>query len=721
MNTSRSRRYAWAWSAVLSLAVILASVGAACGGGDNGTASNGSGNPGGGAGSGGAFEGGLPDGSGGTGVLPVDGSAGQTLTIDPQDPVLTVTGTPLSVSFKAKLSDGTTPQANWVLDDVKIGAIDATGKFTAKGMVAGSAQLTATVGNLTATTSVKVIVKIKENQGQLDAAAQAALRTGGTSDPSFAWLYPYDGTIFPKGLRAPVVQLNGASVDAIRVHVAFGDFDYEGFWGASTPPRVELPQTVWDAITQSSTAQGDVVVQVTKLQGGAASGPVQESWKIAQGSLKGIVYYNTYVSASTKTGAVMRIRPGNDAEVMLDGCTVCHAVSAKGNVLVAGVNWANGNPVTSGSWNLAADGTASPRYSVGDGRPFSFGALTPDGDRMVTNAVPATGSPIRGLDGDYPTRLLDTATGQELAAPSLTSAVSYALTPVFSPDGTKLAFNRYDKTPGHTLAILDVDLTQSPPLFSNLRDLVESADRVLAWPTFTPDGKAVLYHEGDGFDTSGWGGVPRNADVRLVDTSTGAVKPLERLNGYNGSAFYLPYGEAEEAHLDYEPSILPVPVGGYYWVVFTSRRAYGNTIAPGGTVAGGDNKWGGVVNGGEVPSPRKKIWIAALDLDHAGSGDPSHPAFYLPGQELEAGNMRAFAALEPCKAQGQSCESGAECCDGFCRQTSVDDAGVPVLECVPPPAGCSNEDEACTTAADCCDFSSGFLCINGRCAMPTPH
>ena len=162
-------------------------------------------------------------------------------------------------------------------------------------------------------------------------------------------------------------------------------------------------------------------------------------------------------------------------------------------------------------------------------------------------------------------------------------------------------------------------------------------------------------------------------------------------------------------------------MGGYYWVVFTSRRAYGNTIAPGGTVAGGDNKWGGVVNGGEVPSPRKKIWIAALDLDHAGSGDPSHPAFYLPGQELEAGNMRAFAALEPCKAQGQSCESGAECCDGFCRQTSVNDAVVPVLECVPPPAGCSNEDEACTTAADCCDFSSGFLCINGRCAMPTPH
>ena len=29
---------------------------------------------------------------------------------------------------------------------------------------------------------------------------------------------------------------------------------------------------------------------------------------------------------------------------------------------------------------------------------------------------------------------------------------------------------------------------------------------------------------------------------------------------------------------------------------------------------------------------------------YAGVADPSHPAIYLPGQELEGGNMRAFAA-----------------------------------------------------------------------------
>ena len=81
--------------------------------------------------------------------------------------------------------------------------------------------------------------------------------------------------------------------------------------------------------------------------------------------------------------------------------------------------------------------------------------------------------------------------------------------------------------------------------------------------------------------------------------------------------------------------------------------------------------------------------------------------------------MRAFAAMEPCRTKGKACESAAECCDGFCRETSRDDAGQPVLSCVPPPDdACSNIDEACSVASDCCTTKS--LCINGRCAIRTP-
>ena len=163
-----------------------------------------------------------------------------------------------------------------------------------------------------------------------------------------------------------------------------------------------------------------------------------------------------------------------------------------------------------------------------------------------------------------------------------------------------------------------------------------------------------------------------------------------------------------------------MPVGGYYWVLFTSRRAYGHTLAPGGTVAGSDNEWGSLdASGGEVPSTRKKLWVAAIDLDYDGKDDPSHPAFYLPGQELNAGNMRAYAALEPCHQEGDSCESGADCCGGFCRRIETggefDDV---TYTCVPPPVGCSNIDESCASDADCCGAATGDTCINERCAAP---
>lgn len=37
----------------------------------------------------------------------------------------------------------------------------------------------------------------------------------------------------------------------------------------------------------------------------------------------------------------------------------------------------------------------------------------------------------------------------------------------------------------------------------------------------------------------------------------------------------------------------------------------------------------------------------------------------LPG--LDGGNMRAFAAMAPCQHDGGACESGSDCCCGFCR------------------------------------------------------
>ena len=166
------------------------------------------------------------------------------------------------------------------------------------------------------------------------------------------------------------------------------------------------------------------------------------------------------------------------------------------------------------------------------------------------------------------------------------------------------------------------------------------------------------------------------------------MHPLDAANGQlpSGST-YLPYPGRDE-HLSFYPTVSPVATAGYFWVFFTSRRNYGNTLV--------DPKDG---------PASKKLWVAAVDIDAPPGTDPSHPAFYLPGQELESGNIRAFATLSPCKANGASCVSGIDCCGGACNGGTCG-----------TPEGCSVAEEKCTTSADCCS-GQALACINGFCSQ----
>jgi len=721
----------------LCLASIASALGAACGGnsqvGPLGQASGGE--------DGAQLAGRAGPGDGGSGLaLDLGGAAAAanqggsgvsdpTLEITAERDGLLVSGEPQTVQLSARYDDGSKPnRVVWSVDDTGLGSVSDSGEFRSNGFVAGDVAVTATVGSQTASVTLHITVAITGDPDALDAQLKDDLVTGGQGganglgpDPAFRFLYPYDKTVFPRGLAAPLLQLGGVAADATYVKISAGDFSYEAFAAGAAATQVSLPEAVWRGVTLSAAAGEWVEVAVSKASGGEVTGPVSQRWLIAPGSLKGFVYYNTYRSKlAGNTGAVMRIKPGETAKVLQSGCTVCHGVSAHGNVMVAGVQWDQANAVVSRSFDLPANGGITLRNEQAEGRVYSFGGLTPDGELLLTSGVPTSGAKMRGMSGALDTRLVDTATGDSVAAPSFT--VKLAMTPNFAPDGSRVAFNNHDAdAQGHVLSVASFDGAASPPEFGTVSDVVTDAQHVLAWPSFVPDASAVLFHAGDSFDTAKSGGGALYADLRLVDVDTKQVNTLQALNGYDEQGqLYLPGGAAQDAHLNYEPSVLPVAVGGFYWVFFTSRRTYGNTIAPGGSVPRGDDIWGiPQPPDTETPSPRKKIWVAAIDIEHGAALDPSHPAFYLPGQELEAGNMRAFAALEPCKKKGNGCESAAECCDGFCRETSRDAAGAPVLSCsLPPENACSNIDEACAKPSDCC--SSKALCIGKRCAAPGP-
>jgi len=653
--------------------------------------------------------------------------------IDPVQPGETVQFQAISVKTQEPIE-----VSFWTVDKMVAGTIDAKGLFTASGVAGGKLEIGAQTAKHQATTSLTLRVRIRDNPGGLDAATQAALEAGqagagatNTPDTTFRWLYPYDQTVFPRGLPSPTLQFAGVGADGYYLHVQSEWYEYQGFYSGSSPERLAVPSSVWEGLTWSAGAPDPVSVQMTKIHQGHVTGRVTETWDIAQGSLKGIVYYNTYDDPlatqngqldEERRGAVMQIRPGQHAEVLLGGdgtCTVCHSVSANGERMVL-----SAGHVCNKSFVLSSTGDATEAYSdscANEGRhddTFSFGGLTPDGSLMLTSASMKREQPydffpnIASVDDDTGPRdskLVRVDSGQIVAAPGFDGVVRKALMPSFSPNGRKVAFVHYEAGLGNTLSVMDFD--PATHTFTNLRVVYDAKkygfdDLYAGWPAFTPDGKSIVFQVGDRRDYSTWRG--GEGQLFIVDVASGNEQPLAWLNGMNSSGSYV--GTPQEARMSFEPTLLPVAVGGYYWVVFTSRRPYGNMIEESGE--------GPDAPTDQRPSP-KKLWVAAISIGSALGPDPSHPAFYLEGQDLVSGNMRGFWALEPCKQIDQSCESGSECCEGFCR--AVEQDGGTAYVCVPPPTNeCVEEYEKCVTTEDCCDADDGYECINGYCARPTP-
>ena len=690
------------------------------------------------------------------------------LGIEPKDPVIhVVNGKAQTIDFIAK--QGTVERkAVWSLSRAEIGSIDASsGQFTTAG-VGGTAVITADVGSKQASTTVTVMIEATQNGAKqsdscaaggcggvggegagpkITASQQTTLDASPTSDKSLQLLYPYDGTVWPLDLLAPLLQWDidpSTSVDAIKIDISGKYYNYVGYFSRPTllaagDPFVRhpIPQAVWDAATHSAT-HDSLKVTLTLLANDTALGPLETTWIIAGGSLKGVVYYQSYGTklASNYSGAIDPSAPGGlsdfgGATLAISGnstsptlvagsdgdhhqCRVCHTVSADGSRMV--VQHGDNYPASS-SYALTQPAYPETPYPT-DGL-MGWVGLYPDGSIGLSN-----GGPISGGANTMPSNLVDATAGAVIPSNGLTNFVTLAALPAFSPDGSQVAFAFYEG-PGDSqvgagdpskLVLMDFDVTSST--FSNPQLVFQAMGGALpGWPSFTPSGNRLVFqldlpsgqNRGEYFATR----YGNRGELWWVDLSTGNAHPLERLNGTQGGTSYLPVLPNNHDHdeqLAYEPTVSPIASGGYAWVVFTSRRAYGN-------VASIDPTWSDPRDHDltQTPTP-KKLWVAALDLPsdveiQATTDDPSHPAFYLPAQELLAGNSRGYWVPEPCRENGSDCDSGDQCCDGFCAYDGVAMKNL----CGGTPPECSNEFDICTVSDDCCDDT--LQCIGGRCSM----
>ena len=611
-----------------------------------------------------------------------------------------------------------------------------------------------------------------------DPATKTALDTptsNGTTE-QLKLIYPYDATVWPRGMLAPLLMWSWSKndADAMKIELATtsGSFSWSGTFARPAILtttggkfiRHPIPQDVWTAATNTAGGlapdgtRDKLVVKVTLAKGGMGYGPVTQTWGIAPARLTGTVYYNSYGTLLVKNwnnldkaghtvgAAVLGIRSGDLGPKLVigknspivngkptnDGCRVCHIVSSRGRWLIA-QSENNGDKDTYLYDLNAADVQGSASLLAPEGT-FAWSAMTGDGGYTLTNTVdPSSSNPaVQNAKQNTATSGLwqfgATPVAQTLSGLPTGLSAGY---PGYSPDDKKIAF--IDVT-GHNadvknspLKIADYDVTTRA--FSNLTTVYTPAtDKRVGYPAFTPDNSGLVFENqirqgGDTVVTT------RNCSrSELWWTQLGATPTavaMNAANGKSGTTSYLPTAAMnhgipqtgdpqcgadetgfDDTTLNYEPTVLPIISGGYAWVVFTSRRLYGNQLNQFPW-----NSWPANYDTTDLSqAPTKKLWVTAIDLSAPPGTDPSHPAFYLPAQEILAGNSRGFWVLDPCKADGLSCESGDQCCNGFCEP----DPTKPMSLVCTNTAACAGLQEKCVVATDCCDASN--QCVNGFCA-----
>jgi hypothetical protein len=685
-----------AFSGVLVLVTVCAAAGASCGGtvspGDpSGTGAGGNGGNGNNGGSGGLGGDFITTGSMGTSSI-------QSLVFDPPTATLMLDGvTPGSASYtlRATYSDGSseTVVAQAIQFDRPDLASVAPGLavvLTSPGEYGGTGTLHGVYGGIEATAKLTISVHRKEYGAGVDPTMTGGLdQSNLPPDPALSSiLYPYDGTVFPQGLASPLVMWTApAANDVYRVHYEQTNYAFDGYYAVSPPASLRMPQLNWDKMVASNGGE-PIKFELSRLDAatGMAYSSTKQTWPIAPASLRGAIYYWT----TSGTGEMARINPGGSWEALNGGaCMGCHAVSSDGSTLVA-------------AWEGQPTIDNDPRAWVSFDLPS--GTVRKISNRFAGNvAVNNDGKYV--VFGSQTLKLAETATGTEFPNSGLENlpllpGMNGLMTPAFSPDGLHMtavegAGNWYHNLVNGRLVTMDFDPTTQK--FSNYKGLVNASEypagqQAIAYPSFAPDSKWIAYHVSDyatGCDVQG-------CDDFATQIGSIAMQNVDGTPAVNLEALSNGPPNAADRNRAFEPTFNPIERGGYFWVVFTSMRDYGHRVT-------------GVPNNG-----KKRLWVAAIDKNPQPGIDPSHPAFFLEGQNEATTNMRGFWALSPCIPSDAMppppCTAGFECCSGFC------DDGVCVT---PQDFSCVGAGEDCTNDADCCNGPL-VTCVTGKCVPQTP-
>jgi hypothetical protein len=743
-------------------------------------------------------------------VLDVVPSALQTLTVK--------AGASTPTQMYSALVNGSPVTAKFSVDRGDIGSINSapggSGVFTPSGTTGGLVTVTVSAENQVVTRQLLVKLTSSQSGANTSAAEAAQLATtvaqlsagggvggvggeglgGAVTDPAalmalanpasgdaglqgLTLLYPYDKTVWPRGMLAPLLMWSWApgDADAIQIQLATGSgsFSWTGTFGrpailsmtGGSYIRSPIPQDVWDMATNTAGAlttagkPDPLIVKLTVEKAGVGAGPITETWPVAPGRLTGTLYYNSYATQLVKNwvspdgaghpvgAAILGITSGATAPALVvgenspigtngiptddTGCRVCHVVSSRGRWLLTQSEQGTPGDGQSYLYDLSATDVQGSAVALTQQGIFGWAAMVGDGSYALTNSIdPSSSNPALGVTTSSFWQFAPTPAAATLNGLDAGLAAGY---PSYAPDDKLIAYvDATGQTANFQAPIMTAQYAAATQTFSNIQTVVPTpmTGQRVGYPVFLPDDSGLLFETEVRASQTDSVMVTRNgARSELWWVKLGASPTpvrLDTLNGLSNGASYLPIGAnnhgiagatdpqssysevgLDDTTLNYEPTVLPLVAGGYAWVVFTSRRLYGNQLTAVPWLS-----WPPDYDTTSLAQATvKKLWVAAIDLSDPASADVSHPAFYLPAQEILAGNSRGFWVLNPCEADGQSCQTGDQCCNGYCEANG--DGGALVCS-MTTPNSCSLVQEKCTTAASCCDMTN--LCVDGFCA-----
>jgi hypothetical protein len=624
----------------------------------------------------------------------------QSLALDPATATLTSTdgGKPTQAfTVLGKFTDGSMSAvsgATFTVKPLTIGTIDSSGVFTASGRVGGDATITASKstpsGVITATATVTVNLERTVFAGgtPVNAATKFGSATVNVAKAP-GLVYPLDQAVMPQNVYPADVQwTNGTAGDVFKITFQkphFTGVAYVMHSGVGFKYDWLVDAGMWQALAQTD-PDAPATLKVDRFESATATTIAAEkriSITFAKAALTGSVYYWDIAA-----GRIQRIDDGTGTAVSFmptpppspvsgERCVGCHSVSNDGRYMFGRLG---GGDNVGAVFDLTKDlsGATPPVvYPINAATPRSwFSSWSPDSKRLVVSFNDGPSGVMR---------MYDTTTGGVVAPVSgtLPTGITH---PTWSRDGKKIAYvtaiNAWggDNTTGD-IALLDVNgldtfgATKTVHTGASLSSAYPNgvAD---SYPSFTPDSARIVFAHGTGSRSDVAAGRVSALFIMNADGTN-----VMRLDNANGGAM---------SSEDFQPRFSPFDQGGYFWVSFLSRRDYGNAQA------------------GTKGARRQQIWVAAIKKSPAAGAEPSMVGYWLPGQNVASQNISAFWTPRACRADGDSCSVGSECCGGDCR---ADGSGKLVCS-PPPPSMCRQLNQTCSTDADCCD---GRPCTNNVC------